>query len=68
LRRGRAGDAVIEDVTRLRKDEAVYQDVLGHRGNKLPVTAVVADLSNPKDVGLKKAVVRVKRATKQRER
>ncbi|MBK7539250.1 MAG: hypothetical protein IPI49_28575 [Myxococcales bacterium] len=37
-------------------------------GNKLPVTAVVADLSNPKDVGLKKAVARVKRATKRRER
>jgi len=64
----RAAVAVLEDVTRLRKDEAVYQDVLGHRGNKLPVTAVVADLSNPKDVGLKKAVARVKRATKQRER
>ena len=64
----RAAVAVLEDVTRLRKDEAVYQDVLGHRGNKLPVTVVVADLSNPKDVGLKKAVARVKRATKQRKR
>ena len=44
----------------------VYRDVLGHRGNKLPVTTVIADLSNPKDVGLKKAVARVKRATKRR--
>lgn len=64
----RAADAVLEDVARLRKDEEVYRDVLGPRGNKLPVTAVVADLSNPKDVGLKKAVARVKRATKRRER
>jgi hypothetical protein len=64
----RAADAVIEDVARLRKDEEVYRDVLGPRGNKVPVTAVVADLSNPKDVGLKKAVARVRRATKRRER
>jgi len=64
----RAADAVLEDVARLRKDDDVYRDVLGPRGNKLPVTAVVADLSNPKDVGLKKAVARVKRATKRRER
>jgi molybdopterin-guanine dinucleotide biosynthesis protein len=34
------------------------------RGNKLPVTAVIADLSNSKDAGLKKAVARVKLATK----
>lgn len=63
----RAAEAVLEDVTRLRKDAEVYRDVLGPRGNKLPVTAVVADLSNPKDVGLKKAVARAKRATKRRE-
>lgn len=64
----RAADDVLEDVARLRSDEEVYRDVLGHRGNKLPVTAVVADLSNPKDVGMKKAVARVKRVTKRRER
>ena len=32
----------------------------------LQVTAVVADLSSSKDAGLKKAVARVKRATKRR--
>jgi NAD(P)-dependent dehydrogenase (short-subunit alcohol dehydrogenase family) len=57
---------LIEDVVRLRKDEAVFRDIIGHRGYKLPVTAVVADLSDPKDPGLKKAVARVKRATKRR--
>ena len=61
-----AAESVIEDVARLRKDEEVYRDVLGHRGNKQPVTTVIADLSDPKDVGLKKAVARVKRATKRR--
>jgi hypothetical protein len=62
----RAAESLLEDVARLRKDEAVYQDVLRHRGNKLPVTAIVADLSNPKDAGLKKAIARVKRTTRRR--
>jgi len=62
----RAAESVLADVARLRKDEEVYKDVLGHRGNKLSVTAGVADLSNSKDAGLKKALARVKRATKRR--
>jgi len=62
----RAAEAVVDDVARLRKDEEVYRDVVGLRGHKLPVTAVIADLTNPKDAGLKKAVARVKRATKRR--
>jgi hypothetical protein len=62
----RAAEALVEDIARLRKDDAVFRDVLGHRGNKLPVTAIVADLSNPKDAGLKKAIARVKRTTRRR--
>ncbi len=57
-------DALIEDIARLRKDDAIHRDVLGLGGSKVPVTAVVADLLNPKDAGLKKAVARVKRATR----
>jgi hypothetical protein len=63
----RRAESVVGDVGRLRKDEEVYRDLVGLRGNKLPITAVVADLSNPKDAGLKKAVARVKRATKRRQ-
>lgn len=61
-----AAAALLEDVARLRVDEGVFRDVVGLRGNKVPVTAIIADLSNPKDAGLKKAVARVKRATKRR--
>lgn len=64
----RAAAFVLEDVARLRKDEAVYRDVLGLRGDKLPVMTVIADLSHPTDAGLKKALARVKRATKRRSR
>lgn len=59
-----AAAALVEDVGRLRKDEAVFDDVLGYRGSKVPVTAVVADLSNPKDPGLKKAIARVRRTAR----
>ena len=63
----RAAESVVAELERLRKDAEVYRDVVGLRGNKLPITAVVADLANPKDPGLKKAVARVKRATKRRQ-
>ena len=56
--------ALVDDVARLRKDEAVFRDVLGFRGTRTPVTALVADLSNPKDAGTRKALARVKRSTK----
>ena len=62
-----AADSVVAEVEQLRKDAEIYRDVVGVRGNKLPITAVVADLANPKDPGLKKAAARVKRATKRRQ-
>ena len=61
-----AAQRFIKDVARLRQDEAIFRDVIGHRGYKIPVTAVMADLSDLKDPGLRKAVARVKRATRRR--
>lgn len=58
-----AASRLIDDVARMRKDEAVFLDVIGLRGSRSPITAVIADLSNPKDAGLRNAVARVKRAT-----
>ena len=63
--RERAGPLLTE-ITRLRKDEEIYRDVIGLGGHRLPITAVLADLSDPKDAGLKKALSRVKRATRRR--
>lgn len=57
-----AAATLVEDVGRLRKEKAVCDDVLGFRGSRVPVTAVVADLSSPKDAGLRKAIARVRRA------
>lgn len=60
----RRGEAAREDVLRLRNEPQVFEDVFGLRGGRVPITAVVADLSNERDLGLKKAIRRVLRAFK----
>jgi hypothetical protein len=37
---------LLEEVRRLRADRAVFDDVLGWRGSRVPITAVVADLAD----------------------
>ncbi len=56
------GERLVADVVRLRKDEALFNDILGFRGTKIPITAVVVNLADPGDPGRKKALARVKRA------
>jgi hypothetical protein len=63
----RAAKRLVEDLGRIRKDDSVYRELAGLRGSKVPITAVIADLTDRKDAGLKKAIARVKRATKRRE-
>jgi len=48
----------------VRKEPALFDDILGRRGTKIPITAVVANLRDPKDAGLKKALARVGRAVR----
>jgi hypothetical protein len=38
-------------VRRLRAVQAVFDDVLGWRGSRVPITAVVADLANARMPG-----------------
>jgi hypothetical protein len=56
---------LLEDVRRLRADRAVFDDVLGWRGSRVPITVVVADLADPRDAGTRKAVARVKRTIRE---
>ena len=58
----RRGEAMRDEVARLREDDAVFADVLGWRGKKTPITAVVADLGDRRDGALRKALARVKRS------
>jgi hypothetical protein len=54
-------EALLAEVARLRKDDAVFTDVIGPRGNRVPITAVVANLTQPTDPGTKKALARIRR-------
>jgi hypothetical protein len=54
--------ALLAELNRLRTDRQVFDDILGWRGRRTPITAVAADLSDPKDPGTRKAVARASRA------
>jgi hypothetical protein len=56
-----AAEQLLVDLARLRKDDALFRDILGTRGHRTPITAVVADMADPRDAGRKKAVIRVRR-------
>lgn len=58
----RGAERLVEDLARLRKDEAIFQDILGWRGHRIPITAVVANLADPHDPGLKKVLARIRRS------
>ena len=57
-------ERLVADVGRLRSDGAVFADVLHPRGTRIPVTAVVANVEDPRDRGLRKALARVMRTTR----
>ena len=58
----RLAERLVADVARLRKEKELFDDVLGPRGSRTPITAVVADVSDPRDPGTKKAIARVRRS------
>ncbi len=56
------GERLVSDVGRLRKDDALFNDILGVGGSRIPVTAVAANLIDAGDPGRKKALARARRA------
>lgn len=59
-------EELVADALRLRKDQALFDDILGWRGHRTPITAVVADLADPRDPGRRKAVARIRRSLRVR--
>lgn len=53
---------LLADLQRLRKDEEVFEDILGWRGTRTPITAVVANLADAADPGTRKALARIRRS------
>jgi hypothetical protein len=57
-----SSEQLVAEVARLRKDKKLFADIVGFRGNRIPITAMVANLADPDDPGRKKALARVRRA------
>jgi hypothetical protein len=55
-------EAMLRDVGRMRSDRSVFDEIFGWKGRRTPITAVAADLADPRDPGLRKAIARIKRA------
>lgn len=59
-------EAMRAEIERLRTDGAVFKDVMGVEGNRVPKTVVIADLCDPADPALKKAIRRVSKVLTKR--
>ena len=57
-----AAEELAADVNRLREDKALFADIIGYRGTRVPVTVVVADVTASADVDLRKALAKIRRA------
>jgi hypothetical protein len=53
---------LVADVIRLRKEPELFTGILSWRGNRTPITAVVADLLGRGDAGRRKALSRARRS------
>ena len=62
----RRADDLLSYLAKLRQDKEIFSDVLGYRGNRIPITAIAANLADPADPGLKKAVAKVRRVVQSR--
>jgi hypothetical protein len=56
-----AAEQLLMDLALLRKDDSLFNDILGWRRRRTPITAVVGNIADPRDAGPKKAVLRVRR-------
>jgi len=55
-------EPMLRDLHRLRADKGVFKDIFGWKGKRTPITAVAADLADPRDPGLRRLIARIKRA------
>ena len=54
-------ERLLADLRRVRKDPEVFDDILGWRGTRIPITAVAANLVARADPGTRKVIARIKR-------
>jgi hypothetical protein len=59
-------ERLVSQLMRLRQDDALVKDILSRGRDRRAITAVVANLVNPKDPGRKNAVYRIRRSMRLR--
>ncbi len=59
-----SAELLVSEVARLRKDEELFRDILARRGHRIAITAVVANVVDRRDPGLRKALACVRRAVR----
>jgi hypothetical protein len=59
-------ERLVTNLMRLRQDEARLEDILSRGRDRRPITAVVANLADPRDSGRKKAADGIRRSMRQR--
>lgn len=57
-------DGLLAELAKLRQDKEILSYVLGHRGTRIPITAVAGNLADAADPGVKKSIARVKRVVR----
>jgi hypothetical protein len=62
----RRADVLLSDLVELRQDKELFSDVLGYRGNRIPITAIATNLAEAADPGMKKAIAKVRRVVQSR--
>lgn len=62
------GDSLIAELADLRKKPDLFRKIAGPLGSRAAITAVVADLHNSGDAGVKKALARVRRKLQKAEK
>lgn len=58
----RRSEKLLAELKLLRKDKDIFNDIIGWRGTRTPITTAVADISDPKDKELRRILTRIRRA------
>lgn len=59
-------DELVSDLVKLRQDQKIFSEVLGYRGNRIPITAVAGNLADTADPGINLAIAKVRRVIQSR--
>ncbi len=57
----RRAESLLADLKLLREEKDIFDDIIGWKCRRTPITTAAADISNPKDKELRRIITRIKR-------